>query len=426
MEGWKTRWLTFINAVKAKGRKPVIIVYIGERTNWYRTLSEYQSWLTVLSSVLRSGEDISGYFIFGIEEIGQRQGTTTLYSDNEIAAWWNPMNQMIKALFPYSITMLHNIPLDKFYQASNPPLQVDMINVQETSIGNMENTANDAISRGYAIHLHEWYGAIKASQSNDTNISKLDQQLGVSQRTGCMCSGIFANDIDTQRPDTNKLKNVHIHQGNYFFVNNPPPDDTVIITTYALHYAFNNTLNPNNTLQGETLSAGKVWIYIQTTTDIPNRPLKFYYDGIFINNESGRPYELKGGAGFTVSDGQHEVKVVDAQNVEIAKATFAVGNIVLPPDDTIVPPSTMEIVYSVNFSLNPSNVLDNGDVLPVGGMWFGVKQGTGAHTFILKRGTTTVNNVTDNTAPFQFKNNWLQMGSYTLTVNAEVRSFSVN
>lgn len=96
------------------------------------------------------------------------------------------------------------------------------------------------------------------------------------------------------------------------------------------------------------------------------------------------------------------------------------------PPDTIVPPSTMEIVYSVNFSLNPSNVLDNGDVLPVGGMWFGVKQGTGAHTFILKRGTTTVNNVTDNTAPFQFKNNWLQMGSYTLTVNAEVRSFSVN
>lgn len=193
-----------------------------------------------------------------------------------------------------------------------------MINVQETSIGNMETTANDAISRGYAIHLHEWYGAIKASQSDATNIGKLNQQLAVSQRTGCKCSGIFANDIDTQRPDTNKLKNVHIHQGNYFFGSNPPPDDTIIT------------------------------------------------------------------------------------------------------------PSAMEIVYSVNYSLNPSNVLDNGDVLPVGGMWFGVKTGTGAHTFVLKRGTTTVNNVTDNSAPFQFKNNWLQRGSYTLTVNGEARVFSVN
>ena len=320
MQGWKNQWLIFINACKAQGTKPVIIVYIGERTNWYKPLSEYQTWLTVLADVLKSGEDITGYFVFGIEEIGQRSGGTSLYSDNEIASWWNPMNQMLKALFPYSITMLHNNPGDKFWRATNPTLQVDMINIQETSIGNMETTANDAISLGYAIHLHEWYGAIKASQSDATNISKLNQQLAVSQRTGCKCSGIFANDIDTQRPDTNKLKNVHIAQGNYFYGNVQPPDDTVII----------------------------------------------------------------------------------------------------PPT-----PTSLTVIYSKNYSLSPPDTLRNGSILPTGGMWFGVKQGTGLHTFILKKGTST-QTFTDNSAPFQFKANWLSSGSYTLTTNGEVISFGVN
>ncbi len=269
MEGWKARWLVFINACKAQGTKPVIICYIGERTNWYKPLSEYQAWLTVLADVLRSGEDISGYFVFGVEEIGQRSGSSTLYSDNEIAAWWNQINVMLKSLFPYSITMLHNNPGDKFWRATSPVLQVDMINVQETSIGNMETTANDAIGRGYAIHLHEWYGAIKASQSDATNISKLNQQLSVSQRTGCKCSGIFANDIDTQRPDTNKLKNVHIHQGNYFYGNTQPPDDTIIIppagniiVNIANNYHLNNA---TPLINGATITGGRTYWFFTST-----------------------------------------------------------------------------------------------------------------------------------------------------------------
>lgn len=94
-------------------------------------------------------------------------------------------------------------------------------------------------------------------------------------------------------------------------------------------------------------------------------------------------------------------------------------------DTIITTPTTMEIVYSPNFSLSPSTVLTNGATLPTGGMWFGVRTGTGTYTFKLQRGTST-QNFTDNSAPYQFKANWLQEGSYTLTVNnTEIRSFWV-
>ena len=303
-ELWKSQFQIFIQACKENNLRPIIICYIGERTNFQSiTLAQYTAWMDVFADVMKTGDDISGNLILGIEEVGQSM------SNNQVASWWNPLNAVIKARMPRCITMLHNNPGKKFWQATSPSLQVDVINVQETSIGNMEATANDALNRGYAIHLHEWYGAIKVSQSDATNISKLNQQLAVAQRTGCKCSGIFANDYDTQRPDVNKLRNVHTAQGNYFYGNNPPPDDTIIV----------------------------------------------------------------------------------------------------PPTGNII------VEYSTQFSLSPSTVLVNGAQLNAGGMWFGVKTGTGTFIFTLKKGTSTPVNYTDATAPFQFKP-WLQSGfNYTLT-----------
>lgn len=195
-----------------------------------------------------------------------------------------------------------------------------------------------------------------------------------------------------------------------------PPDTTT--TQYTLNYATNSTKQPNNTLQGASLSAGKIWVFVDVNTDIPNRPLKFYYDNVYVNPENSLPYDLGGGNGYNVTDGQHTVRVDNSQGTTISQATFTVGTIVLPPD-TIIPPDTTNIVveYSVDFSLNPSTPLVNGARLPIGGMWLGVKTGTGVHTFSLKRGTSNPENFTDNSAPFQFKANWLQAGSYTLTIN---------
>lgn len=312
MQQWKTQFTVFINACKEKGTRPICILYIGERTNFNRTLSQYQSWLSLFAEVMKEGEDITGFFILGIEEVGQS------WSDNQVSAWWNPLNAYIKSIMPRSITMLHNNPGKKFWRATSPALQVDVIHVQETSIGNMEASANDALSRGFAIHLHEWYGAIKASQSDATNISKLNQQLAVSERTGCKCSGIFANDIDTQRPDTNKLKAVHIHQGNYFYGSTTPPDDTIVtpppLGSITVEYSKVWNKNPAYPLTaGTALTQGGYWIFVRTATAPVRFELKKGTSVVRATTDATAPFDLNGSGnqwlqkGFTytltVSDG---------------------------------------------------------------------------------------------------------------------------
>ena len=257
MNLWKYQLSIFINECKARNLRPIIIAYIGERTNFNKTLAQYQSWLSVLADVLKSGEDISGYFIFGIEEIGQS------WSDNQVASWWNPLNSYIKSVMPKCLTMLHNNPGKKFWRATSPVLQVDMIDIQETSIGNMEASANDVLNRGYAAHLHEWYGAIKVSQSEATNLSKLNQQLAVSDRIGCKCSAVFASDYDTQRPDTNKLKSIHQAQSNYLYGNIVlPPDTTTTPSNIEIRYSASYTRSPSVVLNnGTTVPQGSYWLF---------------------------------------------------------------------------------------------------------------------------------------------------------------------
>lgn len=297
-ELWKSQFQVFIQACKERNLRPIIICYIGERTNFSSiTLAQYTAWLDVFADVMKTGDDITGNLILGIEEVGQNM------SNNQVATWWNPLNAVIKARMPRCLTMLHNNPGKKFWQATSPALQVDVINVQETTIGNMETTANDALNRGYAIHLHEWYGAIKASQSDATNISKLNQQLAVSERTGCRCSGIFASDYDTQRPDVNKLRNVHTAQGNYFYGSNPPPpppdDDTVVTPPptgiLTIEYSTRWDKSSAQTLtEGATLPQGSYWIFVRTGT----APLQFTLTkggtAVRSTTDSSAPYDLNG------------------------------------------------------------------------------------------------------------------------------------
>lgn len=429
MEIWKAQFLVYVNECKAKGIRPIFILYIGERTNWYRTLSEYQAWLSVFADVMKSGEDITGYFIMGIEEIGQRSGSTSLYSDNEIAAWWNPLNAYIKSIMPKCITMLHNNPNDKFWQATNPALQVDVICVQENNsaggartIEIMESTATDALNRGYAVHLHECYNCFQGSITQDTTNLKI--MLASGNRLGCKCAAIFDPAIDTQQPDTSKNALLHRMMGRYLYGLAQLPPDTPVTnppaTQYPLHYALNSTLQPNNTLQGATLSAGKIWVYINVNSDIPNRPLKFLFDNFQINLENGRPYELNGGNGYNVWDGQHEVKVLNSQNAEIAKATFTVGTIVIPPDTTepedtvVVPPDTTNpATFVVEFAKNwfrnsATTVQGNTVTIAQGSYWWFVQTGTTPFTFTLKKNGAIEFTKTDDSPVFDFnnRNNW--------------------
>ncbi len=202
---------------------------------------------------------------------------------------------------------------------------------------------------------------------------------------------------------------------------------------YPLNYALNRTRQPNNTLQGAALSAGKIWAYIDVNADIPNRPLKFYYDNVYVNPETGRPYELNGGNGYTVSNGTHTVKVMNALNQQISIATFTVGAVlppdtIVPPDDTVVvPPVDTTVAFRVQYSKRYDHtqavtVAGNDTTIAQTSYWWFVETGTGPFTFTLKKNGAVQSGYpkTDPTAPFDLNGNsnvYFQRGiRYTIII----------
>jgi len=204
----------------------------------------------------------------------------------------------------------------------------------------------------------------------------------------------------------------------------PPPTPT----TYPLFYSTTSIITTGVALQGATMNAGKIWVYINVNADIPNRPLNLYYDNTFINNENGRPYELGGGNGQNVTNGTHTVRVTNAQNVEISTATFTVGGIVLPPDTIVIPPDTIPqgtfiVEYSKSFNLlQPVTVSGATATILQNSYWWFVRAGVAPFTFDLTKNGTRVSGYPkqDNAPVFYFNGNgnvYFQRGQfYVLTI----------
>lgn len=349
----------------------------------------------------------------------------------------NTYYSYLKQVAPKSIRGMHNNTNENPWAGFENSDLIQFLSLQEWS-GNFDRRIRQLFSvGGWAVYASEVTGGIQTHPSCSTLVQTL-VTAGGENSSG---AGYFISSKDHSFPNFQSQYCGCYQYGASLLGQqpgnggggNPPP-----ATTYPLHYSTTSNISNGQPLQGATLNAGKIWAYVNTSTDIPNRPLKFYYDNNLINQESGRPYELGGGNGYTVTDGQHTVKVVNSQGAEISTATFTVGNIVIPPD-TIVPPDTTTANFIVEYSTRwdrtqAETISGNQVTLPSTSYWFFVREGTGTFTFDMLKAGVRVRNFPreDETAPYDFNNGsnlWLQSGvEYTLTITngTAIRTITIN
>lgn len=191
---WHNQLKYFLDQCTLKGLRGVCILYLGERTNFKSiTTAQYQSWIDAMGPIF---SDIQGQLIFGWEEIWDGSAQGTINFANNIGGY-------LKSKLPDSLIMVHNNPGQKPWNVSSTI--VDVMCIQETSYTAMGASGVDAYNKGYAVHLHEWYGGFKVGNSQSTNLTALTNFLNQAKNESSGW-GIFASDYDLQKPDASKLE----------------------------------------------------------------------------------------------------------------------------------------------------------------------------------------------------------------------------
>lgn len=340
---WKGQLLEWITERRKYVDDPVLILYLGERTNWNSlTDAQYFAFIDAIATVFKEGTDITGNCIFGWEEIGQNS------TGAQVAAFVNKMVARIKAGMPKSLVMIHNNPGQKHWRT---PMAADIICLQETTLANFEASAKDAYDRGYAVHLHEWYNPISSGALTQAKKDVIIDYVATA-RAYTSGYGLYIQGYDTVKPsnvnlDTQKFFSEAIN-GTVVIVygctdpkaincnpNATKDDGSCIYEPQQNNGMLKFSTSPNpfpnaKPLSGAVIPSGtKVYVYWDYAGQpAPKTPLTFQPSG---QKENGAPFEYKGGTAVTFPDGQVSVHVTDGNNVVMETAIFTVGTTTPPP-----------------------------------------------------------------------------------------------
>ena len=359
LQKWHDQLKYFIDQCNSKGFPGVCILYLGERTNFQNiTASQYYTWIDAMAPIF---EDISGNCIFGWEEIGQTM------TAQQMATWANPIISYLKLKMPKCLTMIHNNPGQKPWTAASI---ADVMCIQETSASAMGTSGVAAFNAGYAVHLHEWYGGFKVSNSQSANLTALDSFLNQA-KAETSGYGIFANDYDTGAIDATKLEYLYKALVNKLSgVVIPPPDpqptNMPTITTILYKDTNNNTLADLKTQTNIPVTTAKTTVVV--TGDSTTKSVKFALQGPITKTqtESGIPWCLFGDSNSVLNGqvfpiGNYTLTVTPySSSGGLGTAgtpviiTFTVGTIVTPP-----PTTKPEMLIDLKYNLDEIEVVVN-------------------------------------------------------------------
>lgn len=347
---WKGQLLEWITERRKYVDDPVLILYLGERTNWNNlTDAQYDDFIEAIGQVFKEGTDITGNCIFGWEEIGQSS------TGAQVAAFVNNMAAKIKGYMPKALVMIHNNPGQKHWQT---PMAADIICLQETSLSAFNTSAQDVFNRGYAVHLHEYYNPISSGALTDAK-KKIINDYTTTSFDIVSGYGLYIQGYDTVQPsnvnlDTQKYFAQAINDEPVFGCTDPTasnynPAATVDDGTCIFNPNPNNMLfisNQNNhpatapvLTEGMNVPAGSYSVFsnVAGKFDLYKEGVRVPHNGsatYFPHTENGTPFDMIGSTGananmFNFTQGNWRL-IFTPNSGAVQTVNFTVG-VVVPP-----------------------------------------------------------------------------------------------